>query len=148
MALVRWSPTREIDSLQREVNRLFDDTFSLSTRSNRNGISGFSPAAELLENDDAYTLKIEVPGMKADDLDIQVTAESVSISGERKSETTHEEDGFTRSEFRYGAFQRVVPMPGRIDHQNVVADYKDGILSLSLPKAEEEKNKVVKVSLS
>lgn len=53
----------------------------------------------------------------------------------------------TRSEFHYGSFQRVVPLPGRIDHQNVVADYKDGILNLSLPKAEEEKNKVVKVSV-
>lgn len=148
MALVRWSPTHELSSLQREMNRLFDDTFSLSTRSNGNGAMGFSPAAELSEDGDAYKLQLEVPGMNADDLDIQVTAEAVSISGERKSETKHEEDGFTRSEFRYGSFQRVVPLPGRIDHQNVVADYKDGILHLSLPKAEEEKNRVVKVNIN
>ena len=147
MALVRWSPTREIDSLQREMNRLFDDAFSLSTRSNGNGISSFSPAAELSENGDAYNLKLEIPGMSADDLDIQATAESIAISGERKSETKHEEDGMTRSEFRYGSFQRVIPLPGRIDHQNIAADYKDGILHLSLPKAEEEKNKVVKVNV-
>ncbi|MEM9089798.1 MAG: Hsp20/alpha crystallin family protein [Cyanobacteria bacterium P01_F01_bin.53] len=146
MALVRWSPARELDTLQREMNRLFEDTFSLSNHSSR-GLSGFSPAAELFETEEGYQLKLEIPGMDADDLDIQVTAETVSISGERKSESTHEENGMTRSEFRYGSFQRVMPLPGRIDHQNVVADYKDGILNLSMAKAEEEKNKVVKVSV-
>ncbi|NEQ50474.1 MAG: Hsp20/alpha crystallin family protein [Leptolyngbya sp. SIO3F4] len=143
MTLVRWNPNRELDSLQREMNRLFDDVFSLSPR----GLSGFTPSAELKEQDDAYHLKLEVPGIDKDDLDIQVTAEAVSISGERKSSTESEKDGVTRSEFRYGSFSRVVPLPGRIDHQNVVADYNNGILTLTLPKAEEEKNKVVKVNV-
>jgi HSP20 family protein len=76
-----------------------------------------------------------------------VTAEAVAISGERKSETKTEENGMTRSEFRYGKFRRVIPLPTRIQNTNVVAEYKDGILNLTLPKAEEEKNKVVKVEL-
>ncbi len=145
MALVRWNPNRELDSLQREMNRLFDDVFTLSPR--LNSISGFTPAAELKESSDAYHLRLEVPGINKDDLDIQVTAETISISGERKSSAKSEEDGVTRSEFRYGSFSRVVTLPGRIDHQNVVADYKDGILNLTLPKAEAEKNKVVKVNV-
>ncbi|MEM9264389.1 MAG: Hsp20/alpha crystallin family protein [Cyanobacteria bacterium P01_F01_bin.13] len=143
MTLVRWNPNRELDSLQREMNRLFEDVFTLSPR----GLSGFTPAAELKEQDDAYHLKLEVPGISKDNLDIQVTAETVSISGERKSSTKSEEDGVTRSEFRYGSFSRTVSLPGRIDHQNVVADYSDGILTLTLPKAEEEKTKVVKVNI-
>ena len=145
MALVRWNPNRELDSLQREMNHLFDDVFTLSTR--QNNVSGFTPVAEIEEHGDNYYLRFEVPGLNKDDLDIQVTADTVSISGERKS-SIQTEDGVTRSEFRYGSFSRGVTLPGRIDHQNVVADYSDGILSLALPKAEEEKNKVVKVSIS
>lgn len=144
MALVRWNPNRELDSLQREMNRLFDDVF---TSPRQNGISGFTPAAEIEEHGDAYHLRLEVPGISKDELDIQVTAETVSISGERKSSAQTEEDGLARSEFRYGSFSRVISLPGRIDHQSVAADYRDGILSLSLPKAEEEKNKVVKVNV-
>lgn len=145
MALVRWNPNRELDSLQREMNRLFDDVFTLSPR--QNGVSGFTPVAEIEEHGDNYHLRFEVPGISKDELDIQVTADTVSISGERKSSAKTEEDGVTRSEFRYGSFSRVVTLPGRIDHQNVTADYSDGIVSLTLPKAEEEKNKVVKVNL-
>jgi HSP20 family protein len=85
--------------------------------------------------------------MESKDLDIEVTAESVAIRGERKEETKTEEKGMTRSEFRYGQFHRVISLPTRIDNQNVKAEYKDGILQLELPKAEEEKHKIVKVNL-
>lgn len=96
---------------------------------------------------DAIYLKLEVPGMEAKDLDVQVTQNAVSISGERKSETKTEENGVTRSEFYYGKFQRVIPLPARIQNTNVTAEYKDGILNLILPKSEGEKNLVVKVNL-
>ncbi len=99
------------------------------------------------ETPDAIHLKLEVPGMDAKDLDVQVSADSVSIMGERKSETKTEEKGMTRTEFRYGKFQRIIPLPARVQNTNVQAEYKDGILKLTLPKAEEEKNKVVKVNL-
>ena len=145
MALVRWSPARELDTIQREMNRLFDA--SLPSWQGRDGLGEFMPAAELDETEDAYTLKLEVPGISAEDLDIQASAEHISISGERKSKSRTEENGVTRSEFRYGSFQRTIPLPGRINHQNVAADYKDGILHLTLPKAEDEKNKVVKVNV-
>lgn len=145
MALVRWEPFREIDTLQRQMNRLFDELMP-TVREAGNGIT-FVPAAELEETPDAIHLKLEVPGMDAKDLDVQVSADSVSITGERKSETKTEEKGMTRTEFRYGKFQRVIPLPARIQNNKVQAEYKDGILKLNLPKAEEEKNKVVKVNL-
>ncbi len=97
----------------------------------------------MTETEDALHLKLEVPGMDAKDLDIQVMADRVAISGERKTEIKEK----TRSEFRYGKFSRVIPLPARIQNTNVTADYKDGILNLTLPKSEEEKNKVVKVNL-
>ncbi len=142
MAIIRYNPWREMNSLQRQLNRLFDDAL---TPSHWDDLGNFSkvPAAELTETDDALHLKLEVPGMSAKDLDIQVMADRVAIAGERKSEIKEK----TRSEFRYGKFQRVIPLPVRISHTNVTAEYKDGILNLTLPKAEEEKNKVVKVNL-
>ncbi len=142
MAIVRYNPWQEMNSLQRQLNRLFDDAL---TTNDWNDFGNFSkiPAAELTETEDAVHLKLEVPGMSAKDLDVQVMADRVSIAGERKSEINEK----TRSEFRYGKFQRVIPLPVKIENTNVTADYKDGILNLTLPKAEEEKNKVVKVNL-
>lgn len=145
MALIRWEPFREIDSLQREMNRLFD---SLATPENGefNKVA-FMPAAELQETANTIELRVEVPGLDAKDLDVRVTEQAVAISGERQSERKAEENGMTRSEFRYGKFQRVIPLPTRVQNTQVKADYKNGILNLSLPKAEEEKNKVFKVDL-
>lgn len=145
MALVRWQPFQEIDTLQRQMNRLFDELMPI-TRDGRDGIA-FVPSAEMEETADAIHLKLEIPGMDAKDLNIEVSAEAVSISGERKSETKSQEKGVTRTEFRYGKFQRVIPLSARIQNDKVQAEYKDGILKLTLPKAEEEKSKVVKVNL-
>ncbi|WP_019504937.1 Hsp20/alpha crystallin family protein [Pleurocapsa sp. PCC 7319] len=146
MALIRYNPWQEVNSLQRQLNRLFDDTLSSENGGNFSNLSKI-PAAELSETDDALHLKIEIPGMEAKDLDIQVMADQVAIAGERKSETKSEAKGVTRSEFSYGKFSRVIPLPSRIQNTNVTADYKDGILNLTLPKSEDEKNKVVKVNL-
>jgi HSP20 family protein len=145
MPLMRWEPLREIDSLQREMNRLFD-SFTNETSVDQTRES-FVPRAEIHETSDAVHLKVEVPGIEAEDIDIQASTEAVAISGERKSEIKTEEKGMTRTEFRYGKFRRVIPLPVRIQNTHVKADYQNGILTLTLPKAEEEKNKVVKVSL-
>ncbi|OCQ97498.1 molecular chaperone [Oscillatoriales cyanobacterium USR001] len=144
MSLIRFEPFRELDTLQREMNRLFDN-FTPTERGS-NGMA-FIPAAEIYETPEAIHLKVEIPGLESKDLDVQVTAEAVSVSGERRSETKTEEKGITRSEFRYGSFRRVIPLPARIQNDHVEAEYKDGILKLNLPKAEAEKNRVVKVSL-
>ncbi|BAU08527.1 MULTISPECIES: Hsp20/alpha crystallin family protein [Fischerella] len=144
MSLIRWQPFQEIENLQQDMNRLFD---RLMTRDGERIGTNFIPAAEMQETSDAIHLKLEIPGMDAKDIDVQVSAEAVSISGERKEETKTEEKGMTRTEFRYGKFQRVIPLPARVENTNVKAEYKNGILQLTLPKAEEEKNKVVKVNI-
>ncbi len=145
MALVRWNPWREMATLEQQMNRLFDEAVVPATGGERSFVR--VPAAEMEETKDAIHLKLEVPGIEAKDLDVQVTENAVSISGERKEETKTEENGVTKSEFHYGKFQRVIPLPARIQNTQVQAEYKDGILSLTLPKSEEEKNKVVKVNL-
>lgn len=146
MALIRWEPFREIDTLQREMNRLFDSLTPTTPNGENVGVA-FIPPAEMHETPEAIHLKLEVPGMEPKDLDVQVTAEAIAISGDRKTETKIQEKGMTRTEFRYGQFRRVIPLPTRIQNDKVQADYKNGILSLTLPKAEAEKNKVVKVNL-
>ncbi len=144
MALIRWEPLQEIDEIQREMNRLFDRFQVPATRDN--GFA-FVPAAELQDTPEAFLLKLEVPGIKAEDLDIQVTGEAISISGERRSEHTSQDKGMTRTEFRYGRFRRVIPLSTRIQNDQVEATYDNGILNLRLPKAESEKTRVIKVNV-
>ena len=160
MAIVRYNPWSEMNSLQRQLNRMFDDVLTPATLADFGNFSKV-PAAELTETEDNLILKLEVPGMQPAELNIEATAKSISISGERKSETQAEDSGKTRlsegvyhkgtmsfrTEFRYGSFQRVIPLPVRIQNTEVKAEYKNGILHLTLPKAEAEKNKVVKVNL-
>lgn len=134
MAITRYNPWAEMNALQNQLNRVFEDVQTPAFR---------TPAAELTETEDALHLRLELPGMEAKDVDIEVTANAVKVIAERKTE--HKED--TRSEFYYGKYQRVIPLKARIQNTNVTAEYKDGILNLILPKAEEEKNKVVKVNL-
>jgi HSP20 family protein len=145
MTLVRLNPWQEFNAMQRQFNRLFDEAFVPAKELDRSFIR--VPAAELQETSDAIHLKLEIPGIEAKDLDVKVTENAVSVSGERKSETKTEDKGVTKSEFHYGKFQRVIPLPARIQNTNVTAEYKDGILNLTLPKTEAEKNKVVKVNL-
>jgi len=148
MALIRWEPFREVESLQKEMNRLLDRIVPTDVGNGEKVGLSFIPAAEMTETPEAVQLKLEIPGMEAKDLNVEVTADSLTINGERKSEIKTEEEGFTRTEFRYGKFHRVIPLPVQVDNTNVAAEYKDGILNLTLPKAEEEKNKVVKVSIN
>ncbi|WP_375502182.1 Hsp20/alpha crystallin family protein [uncultured Nostoc sp.] len=145
MLVRRYNPWQELNTLERHINGLLGDTKVPSGRFEKDFIK--VPPAELQETDDAILLLLELPGLEAKDLDIQVTEDAVHISGERKSQTKTENNGTTKSEFYYGKFQRVIPLSARIQNTNVTADYKDGILNLTLPKSEQEKNKVVKVNL-
>ena len=135
MAIAPYNPWAEMNTLQHQLDKLFEDIQAPAFR---------TPAAELTETEEALHLRLELPGIEAKDVDIEVTTSAVKVVAERKTE--HQED--TRTEFYYGKYQRVIPLKARIQNTNVTAEYKDGILNLTLPKAEEEKNKVVKVNLS
>jgi HSP20 family protein len=145
MTLVRWAPFQDIESLHRDINRFFD-TLAPTQKQGFDDLA-FIPAAELTETPETLQLKLELPGLDPKDLDIQVTAKSVSISGDRKTQAETTENGVTRSEFRYGRFQRIVPLNARVVNDQTQAEYKDGILTLTLPKAEGEKQKTFKVEV-
>ena len=146
MALVYWNPRRETESMQRQITRLFEDALAPRSEQKPEYFSTV-PLAEMQVTPEAIHLKLEIPGMDAKDIDVQVTEKAVYISGERQCENKSEDKGKTKSEFRYGRFERLIPLPARIQHTNVKAEYKEGILNLTLPKTEQEKNKVVKVQL-
>lgn len=140
-----WEPMREIEHLQRRMNRLFERLIP----GGDGGVSPltFIPSAEIEETAEEVRLRLEIPGLESKDLNVEVTEESVSIIGERKSETKTEEKGMVRSEFRYGKFERIIPLPAHVQNDKAQAEYKNGILTLTLPKVEGEKKKAVKINL-
>ncbi len=142
MTLVSWQPFRNVTTLQREMERLFD---SLNER--EDGLYGavFVPAAELQTDGENVYLQLEVPGLTPEQIEVQVTADSVIIDGERQEEKHIDEQGIKRSEFRYGKFHRTIALPEKVRRDRVQAKYEHGILKLTLPKAEDEQNKTVKV---
>jgi HSP20 family protein len=147
MAIMRWEPFREIESMQQQMNQLFDRMMSSTDGERKGNGMNFMPAAEIHETDNEVKLHIEVPGIDVKDLDVKVSEDAVAITGERKSEIKNEDKGMRRSEFRYGRFQRIIPLPTPIQNDKVQADFQNGVLSLTMPKSEDHKHKVVSISL-
>ncbi len=156
MALIRWEPFRDAnlwepmrstEILRREMDRLLDQFSPQGGDGHRNNLA-FIPAAELTETPEALELRVELPGLKPEHLDIQVAENAVSLRGERRSETRTEEQGTVRSEFRYGRFERIIPLPALVNNTQAKAEFKDGILILTLPRSEADKNKIVKLTVN
>lgn len=143
MRLVRLQPFHEMETLRRQMDRVFDELAQV----NPDRTTVWSPAIELHDRENSLILRAEIPGVEGKDLDIQATREAVSISGEHRYEKQTEEKGFYHSEFRYGKFQRTIQLPVPIQNDKVEAEFKNGILTLTLPKLEELQRKVVKVNL-
>jgi HSP20 family protein len=148
--LVRyWQPLKEMDLVRRQFDQLFDElTQSPATNNSKTDTQvTWRPAVELETTDDQIIVRAQLPGMAIQDLDVEVTQEAVSISGERRKQDSEQNDSL-KSEFRYGKFQRVISLPAVIQTDKVQAEYKDGILTLTLPKVIEVRNKVVKINLA
>ena len=145
MALVQWYPKNDLDTLRRQVDRLWDTPLFDAVWDGER--PAMVPPAELEETPEALLLRLELPGFKKADLEVQVTAQAVSVSGKRLAEDRPTDRGIYRSEFRYGTFQRMVPLPKRVKNSEASAAYEDGILTLTLPKVDEERNTVVNLSL-
>ncbi len=143
MAIIRWQPFSEMQTLHRQMNQIFDEMLTQK----RDAIT-WKPAAELEDTDNNLILRLSIPGVEGKDLNIRVTQQVVAISGEKRQENQAENGNSFRSEFRYGKFQRVIPLPVAIENNKVQAQFKDGILTLTLPKVTEARNQVVKINLA
>jgi HSP20 family protein len=151
MSLIRWQPLKELETLRHQMDRLFDELVHSDREFGQfpkleNVV--WTPAIELKETDTELILKAVVPGIEAKDLDVQVSENAVSITGEHREEKRTEEQGYFRSELQYGQFQRIVPLPVAVKHDHVQSEFKDGVLTLTLPKAESSPPKVTKVDLA
>lgn len=143
--LSNWSSFDRLSSLRDEVNRLFD--FSLPARDS--GLfSGWSPALDVFDDKDSLVVKVELPGLKKEEINISLHEGVLTVSGERKRETEKKEGESFRSERYFGKFQRSVTLPTAVDSSKVNAAYKDGVLTVELAKAEEAKPKQIAVSVS
>jgi HSP20 family protein len=143
--LSNWSSFDRLSSLRDEVNRLFD--FSLPARDS--GLfSGWSPALDVFDDKDNLVVKVELPGLKKEEINISLHEGVLTVSGERKRETEKKEGESFRSERYFGKFQRSVTLPTAVDSSKVSAAYKDGVLTVELAKAEEAKPKQIAVSVS
>jgi HSP20 family protein len=143
MAVVRWDPLRDITSLRDEMNRLF-------SRSIGDGYSGsaqtWAPAVDVVELPDAIVVTAEVPGLSADDIDIEVDDNVLSISGERKFETKVEDGRYYRLERSYGRFSRSLGLPQGVKADEISAEMDNGVLQLRVPKADEVKPRKIAVA--
>jgi HSP20 family protein len=143
-----WSPFRHLSLLRDEIDRLFDSPLDALTSNSQQFLNGWLPTIDLYEDRDHLVLKAELPGMKKEDIDISLHGEVLTLSGERKEEETFDKAETYRAERFLGRFQRTLTLPVRVDASKVQASYKDGILSVTLPKAEEAKPKQIEVKVS
>jgi HSP20 family protein len=139
-ALDRWSNLRD------ELNSFFDTPFWSGFGRAGQLFTGWSPTLDLYESSDHFTAVIELPGMRKEDIDISLHDGTLTISGERKREKSNNGETTQRTERYVGTFRRSISLPTRVDASKVNANYQDGILKVTLPKAEEAKPKQIQVS--
>ncbi|MCU0788436.1 MAG: Hsp20/alpha crystallin family protein [Verrucomicrobia bacterium] len=140
-----WSGISRLTDLRDEIDRLFEVPLAGLTQTSP-WMSGWTPALDVYEDKDHFTVQAEVPGMKKEDIEVSLHEGTLTISGERKEEAKSEEGGLYRSERYFGRFQRAVDLPASVVGDKVKAEYRDGILTITLPKAEEAKPKQINVN--
>ena len=148
MAIVRWDPTRELDSLQGEMNRLFSSFFDTPKGGSGNGgTRRWIPSMDLVETQEHFVLKADLPGMTESDVNIELENNVLTISGERKTEHEEQHEGYYRLERTSGAFSRSLTLPEGVDAGAVTAAFDNGVLEVRIPKPEQTKPRKVKIGV-
>jgi len=140
--LIRWEPVREMMTLREAMDQLFNDAFTRPV-----SMSGGSvvPAIDLYQNDDSVVVKAALPGLKAEDVQISVTADVLTLRGEFKQENEQKDATYHIREQRYGSFERSIMLPSDVQTDKSKADFENGILTITLPKAESVKPKTITI---
>lgn len=138
MALVRLDPARELGGLQADMNRLLDSFFQgrVGTGSGNGETQRWVPAMDLIETEGEYVLRADLPGLRKDQVEVEIKDDTLTISGERRFEHENGEEGFHRVERAYGRFARSLDLPAGTDPGEVSADFENGVLELHIPKPE------------
>jgi HSP20 family protein len=144
MTLMRFSPMRELMSMHDQLNRLFDENLA-RTGTSEVDYGTWAPAVDLREEADSFILQADLPGVKKDDIEINVENSVLTIRGERRFEQEVKKETYHRIERAYGKFTRAFTLPSRVKAEGITANYKDGTLEVVIPKAEESKPKRISI---
>lgn len=151
MAIVRWEPFRDLVTVQDRMNRIFDEAFRGGPRGAEDewALGGnWAPAVDIYEHEGNLVLKAELPGIEPKDVDVRVENNVLTLRGERKFDTEVKREKFHRVERAYGSFSRSFTLPSVVDTEKIKAEYKDGVLRVTLPTREEAKPKQISIAVS
>ena len=144
--IMRWEPFRNLSALQEQVNRLFQSNFP--SRGDQFALTAWAPAVDVYETEDELVIKADLPDVSEKNLDVRVENNMLTIHGERKFEQEAKEENYLRMERAYGSFSRSFSLPNTLNTEAVKAEYKDGVLTITLPKRAESKPKQVKIAVT
>ena len=143
--LTRQTPNRTLRNLQREVDDLFDQFFGRTGGGDGSPSAVWSPSTDLVETDDDFRLRLDVPGMTKDDISINLQDRTLTVSGERTSERTEDSEEYVRVERAFGTFHRSFTLPDAVDADHIEATYDDGVLTITVPKTEESTRRQIEI---
>ena len=146
MTVVRYDPFRDLRTLQEEVNRLFSTNLTRAFDDEGIGRGAWAPSVDIYENKDHIVLEAELPGMKREDFELSVENNVITLRGERQFEKKEDSDNYHRVERSYGSFTRSFTLPQTVSAEGATAEYKNGVLRVTLPKREETKARRIEIS--
>ncbi|MEZ5307795.1 MAG: Hsp20/alpha crystallin family protein [Pyrinomonadaceae bacterium] len=146
MSLIKYDPFRELRSLQDEMNRIFMSSIPRNFGGEEMASGGWSPSVDIYESETEIVLEAELPGMNREDFEVSIENNVITLKGERKFEKTDEGDNYHRVERAYGTFTRSFSLPRTVSAEGTTADFRSGVLRVSLPKKEEAKARKIVIS--
>jgi len=147
MSIGRYDPFRDLRTLQQEVNRLFTGNVAQGFEGEGIARGSWSPSVDIYENKDQIVVEAELPGMNRDDFDLSIENNIITLRGERRFEKDEETDNYHRVERAYGSFTRSFTMPNTVSAEGATADYRNGVLRVTLPKREDTRARRIEVKI-
>ena len=147
MAIIRWSPVRDLMGLQDDMGSVFDEFFGDGKKMREMGLTRWNPRVDIFEEENRYELTADLPGIQKEDVKVEVRDNVLTLRGEKKMEEERKDKNYRLSERYYGEFTRTFTLPENVDRNAIDAEYKDGVLHLSIPKTEKAKPKQIEVKV-
>ena len=145
MTLIKWDPFNELSSLQNEINKVFSENWGSYPVATKQKPTIWSPLVEVGETTEEFKVKVDLPGVKKEDVDLSFSNGTLIIKGERKDETEEKDANFFKKELFYGSFKRQLSLPEDIDLENISASYDHGVLNIKLPKSNLSKERKISI---
>lgn len=141
-------PARGLFGLHAEMGRMFNDLFASPSEPTDETVNRWSPSVDIAETDSGFEVRAELPGVKQDDVNVSVRDNVLTLRGEKRQEETDEGKNYRRVERHYGSFQRAFTLPPNVNPEAITANYRDGVLTLTVPKAEEAQPKEIPIEVN